>query len=74
MTERRAGWIELAPGAFTWRKPHSLPAPPYDDEKDGWRAGGDAICPACGLVYYDHPCDSEYTFLHVLCSGHRVKL
>jgi hypothetical protein len=42
--------------------------------KDFRRASGLCVCPACGLLYYDHPADPVYEFLTVLCDLSRVKL
>mgnify|MGYP001171393756 CR=1 FL=1 len=45
-----------------------------------YRAGGDVECRICGRKYYDHPMEPTETdwndqpYLHVLCSGDRVKL
>jgi len=51
-----------------------------DSEVEFIRAGGDCVCDECGKLYYDHPMDYENLdfnggpFLHILCSGERVKL
>lgn len=37
------------------------------------RAGGDVVCPSCGLEYYDHP-KGSMEFLTLLCNGTQVKL
>lgn len=53
--------------------PHVFPALPFD-ESTWFRAGGDVVCDACGMLYYDHPIEPDMEILHVLCSGARVKL
>ncbi len=46
------------------------PIPPQ-----GWhRAGGDAVCSACNLAYYDHPSHPRLSWLTILCDGSLVKL
>lgn len=37
------------------------------------RASGLAVCPDCGLEYYDHPVVDD-ALLHVACSGKLLKL
>lgn len=38
------------------------------------RAGGNVVCETCGFEYHDHAQDPVDEWLHVLCSGERVKL
>lgn len=54
-------------------RPHCLPALPHVPGSE-FRAAGDCICPVCGQEYRRHPEDPDQTFLHVLCTGERVKL
>jgi hypothetical protein len=42
--------------------------------RDYFRASGDVRCEACGMLYHDHAEDPILPWLHVLCSGERVKL
>jgi hypothetical protein len=37
------------------------------------RASGNAICPKCGLEYFDHPAVFEH-ILHLACDGRLLKL
>ncbi len=44
----------------------------YDDEFR--RVSGSVVCPACGLLYYDHPDEPGLEFLNRICNGDLVKL
>jgi hypothetical protein len=45
-----------------------------------YRASGDAICPACGKTYREHPMSTEHLayddqpYLYLLCGSNLVKL
>lgn len=38
------------------------------------RASGDVTCELCGRLYWKHPLDPEFDWLHVHCDGTRLKL
>jgi hypothetical protein len=54
--------------------------PPVIGDSNGSRASGACVCDRCGHTYRAHPLDwrviglGDFPFLHVLCSGERVKL
>lgn len=71
-----------------YMKPHLISIGPPTDRKTSsiemaaawsegelpWqRASGNAICPKCGLEYFDHPAVFEH-ILHLACDGRLLKL
>ncbi|WP_294124211.1 hypothetical protein [Sphingomonas sp.] len=44
------------------------------DQLDFARASGLAICPQCGLEYFDHPAVDQDDLLTIACDGRILKL
>lgn len=71
--EIRARGFQIMARRMAVQIPSGYPRRTWDEE---WysRASGNAVCTFCQLEYSEHPQAPEGGWLHILCSGQRVKL